>query len=72
MVGSVDWHGTLRVNDLCGVEDISAAPAEDRLSLARCWAPTVTTMIQFTVQESRLAPNIGLERLSKFAHFGVE
>ena len=35
-------------------------------------APTVTTMILFTVQESRLAPNIGFERLSKFAHFGVE
>jgi hypothetical protein len=32
----------------------------------------VTTMILFTVQESRLAPNIGLERLSEFAHFGVE
>ena len=29
-------------------------------------------MILFTVQESRLAPNIGFERLSKFAHFGVE
>jgi hypothetical protein len=38
----------------------------------QCWAPTVTTMILFTVQESRLAPNIGLERLSRFAHFGVE